>query len=99
MTRKITLAITALLLTISSIAQDVKQETQKVETKLEEFASKTGTIVKLIDSKQPDLKLVYYGTAETRVRKIIIGADSKYFYQIENKGNIVQVLLLLNILI
>ena len=86
MTKKITLATLAFLLTISAIAQDVKKEAQKAETKMDAFASKTGVIIKFIDTKQPDLKLLYGSAAETRIRRIISGADSKYFYQIENKG-------------
>jgi hypothetical protein len=86
MTRKFTFTTALLLLTISVMAQDVKKEAQKAETKMEAFASKTGTIIKFIDSKQPELKLLYGSIAETRVRKVISGSESKYFYQIESKG-------------
>lgn len=86
MTKKITLTTALFLLTILAMAQDVKKEAQKAETKMEAFASKTGTIIKFIDTKQPDLKLLYGSVAETRVRKVISGSDSKYFYQIESKG-------------
>ncbi len=86
MTRKIILATAAIFFAVSAIAQDVKKETPKEETKMEAFVSKTGIIIKLIDTKQPALKLIYGDIAETRIRKIISGTESKYFYQIEHKG-------------
>lgn len=86
MFKKTTLILSAFLLTVTAYTQDVKKEAQKVETKMEAFASKTGTIVKFIDTKLPDLKLSYGSVAETRIRKIVNGPEARFFYQIESQG-------------
>jgi hypothetical protein len=86
MFKKIALILTNILLAIASFSQDLKKETQKTETKMDAFASRTGIIVKFIDFNLQDLKLSYGSIAETRIRKIVGGAESKYFYQIESQG-------------
>jgi hypothetical protein len=69
----------------SLYSQDAKQEQEEQNTKMEQFASKTGVIIKFIDYNMPNLK-VSYGIAETRVRKIIRGQESKFFLQISKEG-------------
>ena len=63
-----------------------EKETKHQETKMEIFASKTGTITKFIDFKMPSLKLFLGEVAETRVRKVIVGNERKYFYLIEKES-------------
>lgn len=65
----------------SIFAQDVKD----AETKMTEFASKTGVIIKFEDYNLPDLKLTY-GLAENKIRKLKSGNVEKYFFQISKKG-------------
>lgn len=86
MFKKTSLFFATFMLTISAFSQDVKKEAKNAETKMEAFASKTGTIVKFIDTKLPDIKLSYGSVAETRIRKIISGPEARFFYQIENQG-------------
>jgi hypothetical protein len=86
MLKNVILILSAFLLAVTAFSQDVKKESQKIETKMEAFASKTGTIVKFIDSKLTDLKLSYGSVAETRIRKILNGTEARFFYQIENQG-------------
>ncbi|MDN5289019.1 MAG: hypothetical protein JWR38_5293 [Mucilaginibacter sp.] len=76
-----------LFLFISAVAfsQEIKKDAKVFETKMDKFSSKTGTFSKFIDTQLPDLKLSY-GSAETRIRKLINGTESFYFYQIEKKG-------------
>lgn len=81
---KFTLLI--LLFSTLALAQDKKKEIKSVETKMEIFASKTGTITKFIDFKMPALKLFLGEFAETRVRKVIVGNEWKYFYLIEKES-------------
>ena len=69
-----------------AVAQDRKKEIKPAETKMEIFASKTGTITKFIDFKMPSLKLFLGEVAETRVRKVIVGNELKYFYLIEKES-------------
>lgn len=64
-----------------SFAQDAKD----VATKMEQFSSKTGTILKFIDYKLPDIKL-NVGIAECRVRKITSAGETKCFLQISKEG-------------
>ncbi|NOW98950.1 hypothetical protein [Mucilaginibacter sp. SG564] len=66
-------------------SQEVKKETKVFETKMDKFSSKTGTISKFVDFRLPDLK-TGYTNAETRIRKLMSGTESLYFYQIEKKG-------------
>jgi hypothetical protein len=83
---KISFALSSLMFTLAALSQDAKKDSQKSETKIEAFASKTGVIVKFIDINLPNLKLAYGSVAETRIRKIISGPESRYFYQIESQG-------------
>jgi hypothetical protein len=78
------LLLSIVLLTSNLFAQDAK-DVKEESTKMDAFASKTGTIIKYIDYSLPDLKLTY-GIAETKIRKFISGPDIGYFYQISNEG-------------
>ena len=50
MMKKLTLTFVLTIFCLTAIfAQDVKKESQKAETKMEAFASKTGTIIKFQD--------------------------------------------------
>lgn len=85
MITKTTSILSLLLISTSIFAQDVKKETETVKTKMDMFSSKTGTITKYIDYSLPNLK-TSYGGAETKVRRIINGVTSTYFYQISKAG-------------
>jgi hypothetical protein len=67
--------------TSSVFGQDAKQEVSKMDN----FASKTGVIVRFEDHKLDDIKLSY-GTAEAKIRVITSGGDTGYFYQLSNEG-------------
>ncbi|WP_261511617.1 hypothetical protein [Chryseobacterium paludis] len=85
MVKKI-LSISAIIfISITSYGQDVKKESEPVKTKMDVFASKTGSITKFVDTKLPKLKATYE-SSETRVRKISNGSSNAYFYQIEKTG-------------
>lgn len=79
--KKLLFALSLILLTSSLYAQDAK-DVQQTTTKMDVFASKTGTIIKFIDYSLPNLKLYLGGIAETRIRKLVSGTEVKYFYQI-----------------
>jgi hypothetical protein len=66
-------------------AQADKKNEKVFQTKMDVFSSRTGTIVKFIDTKLPDIKSSFT-SAETRIRKIFSGGDFKYFYQIIKQG-------------
>jgi hypothetical protein len=72
-------------MSIATYGQDIKKEAETVKTKMDVFASKTGSITKFIDSKLPNLKATY-GSAETRIIKVTNGTTSAFFYQIEKEG-------------
>lgn len=80
-----TFTLALLISTATIYAQDVKKEAETVKTKMDAFASKTGSITKFIDTKLPILKTSYEG-AETRIRKISNGSTSAFFYQIVKEG-------------
>jgi hypothetical protein len=85
MLKKLTILMTLLLGSATLFAQDVKKEAETVKTKMDMFSSKTGTITKFVDAKLPNLK-TSYGGAETKIRKVINGTNSAYFYQISKEG-------------
>jgi hypothetical protein len=85
MIKKMTFTLALLISTATIYAQDVKKEAETVKTKMDAFASKTGSITKFIDTKLPILKTSYEG-AETRIRKISNGSTSAFFYQIVKEG-------------
>jgi hypothetical protein len=85
MLKKTTIVVTMLFATMTIIAQEVKKEAETVKTKMDAFASKTGTITKFTDSKLPNLK-TSFSSAETRIRKVKSGTASTFFYQIEKEG-------------
>lgn len=85
MIKKYLILFTLLLSGTTLIAQEVKKDGESVKTKMDIFSSKAGTITKFTDTKLPNLK-TSYGGVETKIRKIINGASSAYFYQITKEG-------------
>ena len=77
--------IIAVLVSGNFYAQEVKKDAKTIETKMEAFASKTGTITKFTDVKLANLKTAYEVT-EARVRKVNSGMNTSYFFQIEKTG-------------
>lgn len=55
-------------------------------TKMDAFTSKTGMIIKFTDLNLTALRLSYGQVAQRRIRKISIGVNKDYFYQIEMDG-------------
>jgi len=70
----------AILLPMSGFAQNSEE---KKQTKFEEFSSKTGTILKFVDVKMPNIPQAFMGTLETSIRIIKSGSGNHYFYRIE----------------
>ena len=64
-------------------SQDVK--TKEQQSKMLDFVSQTGVILKFEDYELPKVKLSY-GIAESKIRKIISGDRQEYFLQISKKG-------------
>lgn len=86
MKRLLLFGLLILVFLFSSSAQDVKSEAKDIETKMDVFTSKTGTIVKFIDYQLSDLSLFLGETAQTRIRKMMSGGETSYFYQISKAG-------------
>ena len=74
----------AIFISLSVCSQN-KAEENKKSSKMEQFASQTGSIIKFLDYSLPNLKSMY-GVAETKVRKIIAGESVAYFFQISKEG-------------
>lgn len=68
-----------------SLAQQDEHAQHAFQTKMEAFASRTGTITKFIDFKLSSIKLFLGEPAQTRIRKVISGDESKYFYLVERQ--------------
>ena len=77
--KKILVFLMAMLLPVTSFAQ--KDDAKKL-TKFEEFSSKTGSIVKFVDSKLPNIPKSFMGSLETGIRTFK-GGQNAYFYRIE----------------
>ncbi|HKZ36174.1 MAG TPA: hypothetical protein VJ184_00885 [Chryseolinea sp.] len=69
-----------------ALAQSNQKETQTTETKMDAFASRTGVITKFIDYKLPSLKLFLGEPAQTRIRKVMSGLETRYFYVVEKQS-------------
>ena len=81
------ITIMLLLVTTTIFSQETKKELEKEKTKIDAFASKTGSIIKLSDYKLSGIKTLYGGISETRIRKINSGSLVSYFFQIEKQKN------------
>ncbi|WP_417859170.1 hypothetical protein [Xanthomarina gelatinilytica] len=61
------------------------QEKKEEQSKMLDFVSQTGVILKFEDYELPKVKLSY-GIAESKIRKITSGDRQQYFLQISKKG-------------
>jgi len=77
----ISLLLSFLLITIH--AQDVKD----ADTKMEQFSSKTGSIVKFMDFKLPNLKHSHNSAIHVNIRIIISDSLTGHFLQISKRGD------------
>jgi hypothetical protein len=73
-----------LLIPFVGYGQNNNEEIKKL-TKMDLFTSKTGSIIKYIDFSLDDIK-GNYSNGETRVRKVISGESTGYFFQISKTG-------------
>ncbi len=80
------IATAFVLISNYTFAQNNQKDVPKVETKMDLFASKVGSIVKFVDYKLPNLKTSQMVVVETRIRKIMSNGEVNYFYQIEKQG-------------
>ncbi|ARV08192.1 hypothetical protein BTO05_00510 [Winogradskyella sp. PC-19] len=62
------------------------QEKKNGVSKMQEFASKTGVIIKLEDYNLQSIKLTFSSVAPSKIRKIIAGDEIQYFLQISKTG-------------
>lgn len=85
MFRSLLLLVIVCFFVEKAMAQETKKEAENTKTKMDVFASKTGTITKFVDFKLPALK-TDYTDAETRIRKISDGVISACFFQIVKEG-------------
>lgn len=83
MTKHSLLIIAFVCLANSLIAQENPKTTE--QTKMDVFTSKTGNLLKYIDTNLPNLK-TSFASCRTRVRKINSGTTTGYFYQIVKEG-------------
>lgn len=60
------------------------QEKEKQNSKMDDFVSKTGVIIKYEDFNLPNIKL-YLGVAKSKIRKISSGKESQLFLQISKE--------------
>ena len=77
--------LSTLVIVLLTISLGFAQDTKDVATKMDQFSSRTGSIVKYVDYTLPDLKSSY-NSSESKVRKFISGGEIAYFYQISAKG-------------
>lgn len=75
--KKIVLLMLCIIFSITSFAEDKKNETSKYD----EFVSKTGQIIRFEDYKLSTIK-TDYAKVDTNVRKIYSGVSVKYYFQL-----------------
>ena len=61
------------------------QESRESKSKMSEFVSQTGSIIKFEDYNLPKIKSLY-GNLDVKIRKIMNGNLIKFFYQLSKKG-------------
>ncbi len=79
---KKTITILIILLTTLGV---FSQEQKEQKSKMLDFVSKTGVIIKFEDYNLSNIKSSY-GIAESKIRRIISGNEAKYFLQISKSG-------------
>ncbi|MDD7887104.1 hypothetical protein [Flavivirga sp. 57AJ16] len=79
--KKTIIILLVFILTNNIFSQEKKEE----QSKMLNFVSQTGVILKFEDYELPKIKLSY-GTADSKIRKIISGDRQEYFLQISKKG-------------
>lgn len=62
------------------------QEKKEQKSKMSDFVSKTGVIIKFEDYNLPNIKAMFYNVVESRIRKITSGNEEQFFFQISKKG-------------
>ena len=72
-----------LVVIIPMFCYSQNKEEAKTLTKFEEFTSKTGSIMKFVDVKLPNIPLFFMGSISTGVRTILNTQENAYFYRIE----------------
>jgi hypothetical protein len=70
---------------LSTACGQAKKEHDNIVTKIDEFISVRGTIVRFQDYKLAGFR-TRLGDAESRIRKFTVKSEDKYFYQIEKRG-------------
>ena len=89
--RRIILIVLVVLTSQPLMSQDL----DKIQSKMDRFVSKTGSILKFTDYKQPGLK-TNYDVVETKIRTIEGGGEIGYFFQIVKEDITTQRLLQLS---
>tara|TARA_R110002050_G_scaffold202806_1_gene338022 strand:- start:21324 stop:21863 length:540 start_codon:yes stop_codon:yes gene_type:complete len=77
--------ITSLIIILIITSNSFSQEQKEQKSKMLDFTSKTGIIIKFEDYKLLNIKSTY-GFAESKIRKVIAGNEVEYFYQISKSG-------------
>lgn len=83
MIKHLAIALTLVFFITNTNAQEISKEAEK--TKMDVFTSKTGSILKYIDINLPNIK-TSFASSETRIRKVISGTTTGFFYQIVKEG-------------
>ncbi len=77
--------IISLFIALLSVGAIFSQDLKEQQSKMLDFVSKTGVLIKFEDYRLPSIKL-NYGIAEARIRKLTSGTETKLFYQISKEG-------------
>ncbi|MBN4085035.1 hypothetical protein JYT89_01690 [Flavobacteriaceae bacterium AH-315-B10] len=85
MNNKIMKKVITLIFSLLIISVVFSQELKDQQSKMLDFVSKTGVIIKFEDYNLPNVK-ASYGYAQSKIRKITSGKEAKYFLQISKSG-------------
>jgi hypothetical protein len=80
-----TLIIALFFNSMMSCAQET-QDSNNDLGKFETLVSKKGTMLKFQDTNLSPIRLAFSGAAQTKIRKVIVGSQSTFFFLIEQKG-------------
>ena len=85
MVKKLLLISTMAIMSITTYGQDVKKDAETIKTKMDVFASKTGSITKFVDTKLPNL-WASFDQLKQELEKYQTVLHLLFFYQIIKEG-------------
>ncbi|WP_117880274.1 hypothetical protein [Aureibaculum luteum] len=83
--KKLIMILLCSLFINGAFSQEIKEQKEE-NSKMLDFVSKTGVLIKFEDYNLPNIKAMLYSVVQSRIRKITSGNEEQFFLQISKKG-------------